>query len=329
MSFNQFVLREQYQKVRGLGDRLELMKREIDWQPFRPLVRSVFHDNEISGGRPHTDELVIVRVLLLQGWYGLSDPELEFQVNDRLSFRNFVGFPETVPDFSTVWKIREKLNQAGVQEKIWNELQSQLDAKGYKIEKGVIQDATFVEADLGKKRYSREKRAKKEGNEIIYSEKQLSHIDKDATFAIKSNQIHFGYKSHIKTDIDHHLVRDVKVTPANIHDNNIDLCQPDDIAMYRDRGYSGSQLKYPQVNDMTMIRKDKNKDWVQSLNKAISKVRCPGERPFSVIKEVFNGTRTKVKNLARVSIKETFKYFAYNLYQLVTLTRKKLATAIK
>ena len=63
-------------------------------------------------------------------------------------------------------------------------------------------------------------------------------------------------------------------------------------------------------------------------NRAISRVRAPGERPFGVIKKVFTGARTSVKNLARVSIKEMLKCFAFNLYQLVTLERKKLAKAL-
>ncbi len=85
MSFNQFILKEQYKKVKGLGDRLELMKEQIAWKHFVPLVSKIFHDNEKEVGRPHTDELIIVRSMLLQGWYGLSDPELEFQCHDRLS----------------------------------------------------------------------------------------------------------------------------------------------------------------------------------------------------------------------------------------------------
>ena len=103
MSFNQFIIREQYEKVRGLGDRLVLMKEQIGWESFIPMVKSIFKDNSITGGRPHTDELVVVRCLLLQAWYGLSDAELEFQINDRLSFRNFLGYPENVPDFTTIW----------------------------------------------------------------------------------------------------------------------------------------------------------------------------------------------------------------------------------
>ena len=46
MSFNRFVMKQQYEKVKGLGDRLELMKQQIDWKPFVPLVKSVFKDND-------------------------------------------------------------------------------------------------------------------------------------------------------------------------------------------------------------------------------------------------------------------------------------------
>ena len=62
-------------------------------------------------------------------------------------------------------------------------------------------------------------------------------------------------------------------------------------------------------------------------NKAIGRIRSVGERPFAVIKRVFNGDRTQVKTLERVMMKELFKCFAYNLYQLVTLERKTLVIA--
>jgi IS5 family transposase len=158
VSFDKFILKQQYQKVKGLGDRLEPMKHQIDWRPFIPLVKSVFRDNKTVGGCPHTDELIVVRSMLLQGWYGLSDPELEFQCHDRLSFRNFLGFPEKISDFTTIWKIRDRLKESGVDTMIWDELQRQLNVKGYRV-KGVIQDACFIEADLGKKRCQWEKKA--------------------------------------------------------------------------------------------------------------------------------------------------------------------------
>ena len=328
MSFNQVVLREQYRKVRGLGDRLELMKEQIDWEPFRPLVAGVFHDDKETGGRPHTDEITIVRAMLLQECYGLSDPELEFQVNDRLSFRNFLSFPETIPDFSTIWKIRERLKEAGAEPKIWQELQRQLDQKGYAIKKGVIQDASFIEADLGRKRYYKEKKAKERGETVEYTEKQMRHMDNDGTFSIKHGQVHFGYKNHIKLDIGNTLIREYEVTTASLHDGEIDLVKEGDQKAYRDKGYFGKKLNCFGVEDRTMKRATRGhplnkKEWEN--NRKISKIRAPGERPFAVMKHVFHGARTRVKTLRRVSIKEMLKCFAFNLYQLVTLVRRALA----
>ena len=332
MSFNQFILKEQYQKVKGLGDRLELMKEQINWQPFIPLVRKIFHGNEKEIGRPHTDELIIIRSMLLQGWYGLSDPELEFQCHDRLSFRNFLGFPETIPDFTTIWKIRDKLKETGIDTEIWVELQRQLDDKGYEIKKGVIQDATFIEADLGRKRYSKEKKAKKNGEKIEYTEKQKQHIDKDGSFSVKHGQVYYGYKNHIKIDVGNHLIREVEVTTASVHDGEIDLVEEGDISAYRDKGYFGKQLKADNVKDMTMKRNTRGRKingGEQKRNSMIGRIKSPGERPFAVIKKVFNGGRTFVKSLVRVKIKEIFKCFAFDLYQLVTLERKKIAVAFK
>ena len=324
MSFNQFILKEQYLKVKGLGDRLSLMKEQIDWKPFIPLVKSVYHNNSETGGRPHTDELIVVGSLLLQGWYGLSDPELEFACNDRLSFRNFLSFTENIPDFSTIWKARDRLKKAGVEEHIWNELQRQLDDKGYEVKEGVIQDASFVESDLGKKRHYKEKKAKQKGEKVVYTEKQKKHIDKDASFSIKNNQVHFGYKSHIKIDMDYHLVREHLTTTASLFDGEVDLGAGKEI-IYRDRAYTGKETK---AKGNASMKRGKLSPKEEHRNKRISRKRVPGERPFAVVKNVFNGARTRVKSLARVDIKEMFKYFAFNLYQLVTLARKKLAKAI-
>ena len=94
------------------------MKKQIDWKPFISLARSVFFDTKKLDGRPHTD-LVVVRSMMLQAWYNLSDSELKFQCHNQLSFRNFLGFPEEVPDFNTIWRIRDRLNSKGVDTLIW------------------------------------------------------------------------------------------------------------------------------------------------------------------------------------------------------------------
>ena len=87
------------------------------------------YDNKSErGGRPNIDEVVMVKLRVLQQWHGLSDPELEKQVADRISFMKFLGFPANISDFTTVWNFRERLAKTGKDRAIWAELQRQLDA---------------------------------------------------------------------------------------------------------------------------------------------------------------------------------------------------------
>jgi len=67
----------------------------------------------------------------------------------RVSFLRFLGFPDKAPDYPTVWRFRERLAKTGKDKEIWDELQRQLDRRGLKARKGVMQDAAFIAADPG------------------------------------------------------------------------------------------------------------------------------------------------------------------------------------
>ena len=56
-----------------------------------------------STGQPSYDSLVLFKIELLRTWYGLSDGEVEDQVNDCLSFSRFtgLGMEDIVPDSTT------------------------------------------------------------------------------------------------------------------------------------------------------------------------------------------------------------------------------------
>jgi len=325
MSFEKFVLKNQYKKVQGLGDRLDHIKGMIDWEKFRPFFSDLFFDDDKTGGRPHYDEVVMMKVLVLQRFYGLSDQEAEFHINDRTSFNNFLGFPDKIPDYTTVWGLKERLQKSGVLEKIWNELQQQLEDRGLKVKNGVIQDASFIEADFGKKRHYKEKKAGRKGQGIGYTEKQKAHMDRDGTFTAKHNAVHFGYRLHQKTDIDHGLIREFSVTTASSHDSKTDLTEIIDKAVYRDKGYSGV-APHPFIMDMTMKKAARGRPLTKEekkYNKKIAKVRAPGERPFAVLRRVFHDGRTRVKNLSRVTVQGAFDCIAYSLYQLFTLKKQR------
>lgn len=327
-TFESFMMQQAYAKVSGLGDRLKLIKEQINWTAFRPIISSVFHDDKITGGRPHTDEEVIIRCFILQELYNLSDQELEFAVNDRLSFRNFVGFTDKVPDFTTIWRIRERLNQTGKYAELWNLFQRMLTEKGFEAKKGVLQDASFIDADYGRVRKANEKKLKKEGKLPEYSEKQLQHMDKDGTFTVKNNQVHYGYKLHVKTDRKFNLIRDFDVSTASLHDSQIDLSRKGE-SVYRDKGYFGSPV-HNGVKNRTMNRATRGhplskKD--EERNRKISRIRCAVELVFAVKRRVFGGQTTRVTQLTRVRVKEMFACMAFDLYRLVSLVRRRLSAS--
>ena len=68
---------------------LDRINEELDWRRFGKTLRKVFKD--CKDGRPSYPPVMLFKVLLLQQWYGLSDPMAEEAIADRLSFRRFLG----------------------------------------------------------------------------------------------------------------------------------------------------------------------------------------------------------------------------------------------
>jgi len=309
-----FALHEEYKRLAHLGDRLHEIDQIIDWKKFRPIVNDLYKNTGPQGGRPNIDEIVMVKLMFLGEWNSLSDPELERQCTDRISFRHFLGFPKKIPDHGTIWLFRERLIQTGRCEAIWEELQRQLDENGLAVKKGTIQDATFVIADSGHATAD-----KPRGDEA------KTRRSKDGTWAKKGNKSYFGYKTHIKTDLGFGLIRDIETTPANVHDSQVDLLNEGEIG-YKDKGYFGvSSCGY----DATMKRATRGHPLTirdKLRNKRISRKRAPGERPFAVMKTVFRGGHVRVTTVKRVYVKQMFAAFAFNLYQLVTLKKRGMWT---
>ena len=86
----------------GFGD-LQMQRRKvksgffnqinavIDWHPLRALIEPPYAKGFSLTGHPCYDCMVLFRMELMRMWYGLSDGEIEEQVNDRLSFSRFAG----------------------------------------------------------------------------------------------------------------------------------------------------------------------------------------------------------------------------------------------
>ena len=118
----------------------------IDWSPIRAIIEVAYIKGYNSTGRPGYDSLVLFKIELLRTWYGLSDGEVEDQVNDRLSFSRFagLGMEDTVPDSTTVCRFRNVLVEADLYDTLLDEFNRQLEVKGVIVKHGAIVDASIT-----------------------------------------------------------------------------------------------------------------------------------------------------------------------------------------
>ncbi|AFV23527.1 transposase [Methanolobus psychrophilus R15] len=305
-----FALNEEYKRLQSVGDKLAEIESLIDWKPFRPILESMYKNRTASGGRPEADVIVMFKMLVLQQWHGLSDAELERQCIDRISFRKFLGFPEYVPDSTTVWSFRKRISDNGKEKEIWDEMQKQLNALGLKIKKGMIQDATFIHSNPGhaKADEPRGKDAK-------------TARSKDGTWAKKGGKSHFGYKLHTIIDKEYELIRRFETTTASVHDSQVDLSEVGEV-VYRDKGYFGAVAKGFAATMQRAVRGHPLGINDVLRNERISVQRVPCERVYAVAKEVFKAGKVLVTNVERVNVKMLITAFSFNLHQLRTLKRK-------
>lgn len=307
-SLKQFGARENYERLEKLGDRLEPIDKLVDWEKFRPLVE---RKND-GPGRPFHDAVLMLKMLVLQRFYSMSDQELEYQVADRISFQKFLAFPNVIPDYSTVWLFREYLSQENLTDRVWDELKRQMKEKGITFSEGKVQDATFIVAPPGKTNSGMENRGRD----------SPTTRNEDGSWTQKNGKSFFGYKEHVKTDLETGIIEELALTTAKVHDAQIDLMKEEDVA-YRDKGYFGAKTR--AKGDATMNRRVRGQkklsvqDWLR--NKRISKKRSPGERPFAVKTRVMKGGFTFLTELHRVFVQEVLACFAYNLLQFRRLLK--------
>ena len=129
---------------------LPYLKEAIDFEQFRDLLEPVFEkqDRKSNAGRKPLDPVFVFRVLFLQRLYGLSDPQIEYQIKDRTSFRDFLDIVcmEDVPDEKTVWKYRDALAKDGTFDLLFKRFNEYLATLGLILNEGKIIDASFVVA---------------------------------------------------------------------------------------------------------------------------------------------------------------------------------------
>jgi IS5 family transposase len=316
------------EKLRRKKPALTTLSETIPWESFRTLLEQGYIDERKSNaGRKRIDLLILFKMVVLQQLFNLSDEELEFQVNDRRSFEEFIGLGvmNSIPDATTVAFFRERLRQAGVVEELFERFEEHLRAQGLEARGGQIIDATLV--PVPKQRNTRaENQAIKEGKLPEGWEnkpERLRQKDLDARWVKKNGTSHYGYKNSICIDVAHGFIRRYEVTTASIHDSQVlpYVLDPEnsDEFVWADSGYAGA--KFEELLDLAGFeshihekgtRNHPLSEDAKERNKLRSKVRARVEHVFAGFTTCMRGKLTRQIGLARTKAWWGFRSLTYN-----------------
>lgn len=301
---------------------LEQMDKIIPWGEWVSLVEPCYYKGE-RGNKPFNLELML-RLHVLQNLYDISDMKTADEVIDSHAFAWFCGVESSnqVPDGDTIGRFRNILTENGLQEKLFGQVLTLLQAKGLILKKGTIVDSTIINAPSSTK--NREKKR-----------------DPDAHQTKKGNEWRFGYKAHIGVDKDSGLVHTVVVTGANVHDVTVtsQLLNGQEEVVHGDSGYIGAEKREDAITrnkSGKRIRYKINKRPSQSRNNSIrsqaqikrrehekSSVRAKVEHVFGVVKGLFRYRKTRYRGLRKQTAKLNMMFALANLY----LADKRCLTA--
>lgn len=324
-----FAAEEREAKLSKPGDPLESLNRHVD---FAALAAAVDHSlprpPRCFGGRPPFPTELMVRLLVIQQLFNLSDGQLEYQVLDRTSFQRFLGLRDggKVPDRNTVWTFRERLVTAGLGATVFEEVNRQLQAEGYLARCGQIIDATLVPVPL--QRNGREENAliKQGGTPSDWSNKKAAHKDVDARWTEKHGRQLFGYKLSASTDRRYKLIRRVHVSPANEGDQMhlLKVLDPFNTRreVYADRGYTELESLKQAGWRQRIQRRAKPRQALSPTqagrNRRIARIRARGEHPFAGLRQL-GGKLPRCIGLPRATLQLQLKAAIYNLKRLAWL----------
>jgi IS5 family transposase len=283
----------------------------VDWGAIEAALAKIYPSRT---GEPAFPALAMFKVLLLQSWHGLSDPEMEAALDDRMSFRRFAGFAadECVPDHSTIWRFRQRLAERQLDQLLLALIARQLEAAGLMVKRGTLIDASLVQSA-----------ARRPG----MAEGKTSPIDTEARFGANNERRRFvfGYKMHLAVDQGSALVRAARLTPANIQEIDLaeELVQGDETAVFADRGYDSKRLHDHLarlgIANRVMRRGASGNPALTTRNHAISLVRRSVEKVFGTLKRHYGLGRMRYFTQARNAARLLISIIGYNLKRMMAL----------
>lgn len=330
-----FSLTERLAQISRQRDPLERLAAVIDWEIFQPVLDRVFPAvaPKGPGGRPAYPRLFLCKILVLQRLDQLSDEATQYQILDRLSFQRFLGLnlADPGPDQNTVREFREALQKAGAFASLFEVFSSFLAGQGLLPKEGVIVDASFVEVPRQRNTREENARVKTGQTPADWSAKKRAHKDVDARWTQKNKQTFYGYKDHLKGNIQTKLIAAAVVTSASVHDSQAiaGLVQAGDGVVFGDSAYSGQPVQEKMEAkgvDTVIVQKGGRglNETEKAENREISITRARVEPAFAVMSgpagRIFLRYIGRARNQAAVQMTN----LCYNLRRHETILRLDL-----
>lgn len=285
----------------------------VRWYRFEHLLKRFNHED---AGRPAWSAMVKFRCLILGALYGLSERELEEAVMDRLSFRRFVGLSleEGVPDHSVLNRFRNELVRQGLFDKLFAELDKQMEAAGVMLKHGTMLDATVIPTS-----------AARPGRDGVAS-------DPDAGFAKRQGKAgsSYGYKAHVGVDQGSGLIRSVLATPANVNDTTPAdaLIRGDEASVLADAAYHTharcAQLRQRGIKPRIAVRANKHHprlpERLARFNRLVARRRAGVETTFATLKNRMKLSCIRYRGLLKATAQITLAALAFNLRRWAAIT---------
>lgn len=307
------------------GQRQRMTKREqflkkmdemIPWEECVAMIAPYYPNGK--RGRPPREIEQMLRMLLLQTWFNLSDEGVEDAIYDSYAMKTFMGVDfasdTQVPDATTLCKFRKMMTTHHLQKEFFDIIQKLLKRAKLEVVGGVIVDATIISAP------NSTKNAEKKRDPEMHSVK-------------KGSNYYFGMRAHIGVDPYYGFVRNVISTPANTSEVKVapQLIEPTDTVIYGDAGYCkleayvDDEAKHSyQINRQRGTFKHHYGDglgweYEKQLEKQKSRVRCKVEYMFHIVKDIFHWRKVRYKGIAK---NDAFAYLAFataNLFLWTTM----------
>ena len=294
-------------KGAGANAALDRLSGLVKWYRFEKLIGHL--RDEGSPGRPGYPVLVLFRALLLQSLYGLSERELEEALGDRLSFKRFVGLSleDATPDHTVLNRFRNQLVEEGLLEKLFGELDRQLENAGVILKRGTMLDATLIQAVSAPPKEDRPSN------------------DPDARFAKRQGKSGstFGYKAHVGVDEGSGLIRAVLTTPANVNDTTPadELIRGNEAVVWADAAYDTharrarlkAEGKKPRIARRPNRHHPELPPRLKRYNLLISRRRATVETTFATLKRRMRLTYIRYVGLMKASGQILLASIAFNM----------------